>query len=47
MNTIWTPDGRALKIQVQLSMLHQALFTSLLMTHDVPKILPGIVLANR
>jgi hypothetical protein len=47
MNPIWTPDGQALVIQVQMSMFHQALFKSMLMTHDLPKVVPGIVLSNR
>jgi hypothetical protein len=47
MNPIWTPDRRALVIQVQMAMLHQALFKSMVMTHDLPKIVPGIVLSNR
>jgi len=47
MNTIWTPDGRALMIQVQMSILQQALMRSVLMTHDLPKGIPGIVLSNR
>ncbi|MFZ9069298.1 MAG: hypothetical protein ACO23R_18150 [bacterium] len=47
MYPIWTPDGRALVIQVQMAMLHQALFKSMVMTCDLPKVIPGIVLSNR
>jgi hypothetical protein len=47
MNPIWTPDGRALVIQVQMAMFHQSRLKSMVMTHDLPKIVPGIVLSNR
>jgi hypothetical protein len=47
MSNIWTPDGRALVIQVQMAMLQQALIKSMVMTNDVPKVIPGIVQANR
>jgi len=47
MNNIWIPDGRALVIQVQMAILHQALFKFMVMTHDLPKVVPFIVLSNR